>query len=60
MTFEQFAKLYERDIKPKLKLNTLDHKREHHSKENSALFWQTQTLEITARDIICCRMRFAS
>ena len=42
MTFESFAQLYEKDMKPKLKLNTWLTKRKHHPEENPAVFWKTE------------------
>ena len=53
MTFEQFAKLYERDIKPKLKLNTWITKESIIQKKILPYFGKRKLSEITARDIIC-------
>ena len=44
MTFESFAQLYEKDMKPKLKLNTWLTKEEHHPEENPTVFWKAQTV----------------
>jgi hypothetical protein len=38
MTFGSFVQLYEKDIKPKLKLNTWLTKEKYYSKENPAIF----------------------
>ena len=40
MTFESFAQLYEKDMKPKLKAD----KREHYPEENPAVFWKAETV----------------
>ena len=53
MTFEQFAKLYEKDIKPKLKLNTWITKESIIQKKILPYFGKRKLSEITARDIIC-------
>ena len=53
MTFEQFAKLYESDIKPKLKLNTWITKESIIQKKILPYFGKRKLSEITARDIIC-------
>ena len=52
MTFESFAALYEKDVKPKLKLNTWLSK-EHIIKKKILPYFKNRKLsEITARDVI--------
>ena len=53
MTFESFVALYERDIKPKLKLNTWLTKESIIKKKILPYFAKRKLSEITAKDIIC-------
>lgn len=52
MTFESFVALYEKDIKPKLKLNTWLTKKSIIKKKILPYFAKRKLLEITAKDII--------
>ena len=52
MTFESFVALYEKDIKPKLKLNTWLTKESIIQKKILPYFWKRKLSEITAKDII--------
>ena len=52
MTFESFVKLYERDIKPKLKLNTWLTKESIIKKKILPYLGERNLSEITARDVI--------
>lgn len=52
MTFESFVKLYERDIKPKLKLNTWLTKESIIKKKILPYLGERKLSEITARDVI--------
>ena len=53
MTFESFVALYEKDIKPKLKLNTWLTKESIIKKKILPYFAKRKLSEITAKDIIC-------
>ena len=52
MTFESFVALYERDIKPKLKLNTWLTKESIIKKKILPYFAKRKLSEITAKDIM--------
>ena len=52
MTFETFVKLYEKDIKPKLKLNTWLTKESVIANKIMPYFAKKKMCEITARDVI--------
>ena len=52
MTFESFVKLYERDVKPKLKLNTWLSKENVIRTKILPYFKNRKLSEITARDVI--------
>ena len=52
MTFEQFAELYERAVKPKLKLNTWIGKANITRTKILPYFGKRKLSEITARDVI--------
>lgn len=53
MTFESFVALYQKDIKPKLKLNTWLTKESIIKKKILPYFAKRKLSEITAKDIIC-------
>ena len=52
MTFESFVTLYEKDVKPKLKLNTWLTKESIIQKKNLPYFKKRKLSEITAKDVI--------
>ena len=52
MTFESFVQLYERDVKPKLKLNTWLSKESVIQKKLLPYFGQRRLSEITAKDVL--------
>ena len=52
MTFESFVKLYEQDVKPKLKLNTWLTKESIIRKKILPYFGKRMLSEITAKDVI--------
>ena len=58
MTFGSFVALYERDIKPKLKLNTWLTKESIIKKKILPYFAKRKLSEITAKDIMRWRTRF--
>ena len=60
MTFEQFAKLYERDIKPKLKLNTWITKESIIQKKILPYFGKRKLSESRPGILFAGRMRSAS
>lgn len=51
MSFESFVALYEKDVKPKLKLNTWLSK-EHIIRTKILPYFKNASSEITARDVI--------
>ena len=52
MTFESFAELYEKDMKPKLKLNTWLTKESIIQKKILPYFGKRKLSEITAKDVM--------
>lgn len=57
MTFERFVKLYENDVRPRLKLNTWLSKESVIQQKILSYFAKKKLSEITAKNIIDCRMK---
>ena len=55
MTFESFAQLYEKDIKPKLKLNTWLTKESIIKKKILPYFGEKSMKDIQAKDVLACQ-----